>query len=202
MSIDQINLVGGHICLDFMNSVGHHLTDQPGEHLHSYSDWVAWAQHAGVISDSEAARLTHLAAQQPDSAEQALAIAISLRETIFRLLVCAVRGQSPDSADLLAFNQALAEVPVRTTVIHDGTKYRWQIPDSMTSLQHILWRLLWPAADLLTSDQMTRVKICEAEGCGWMFLDTSRNQSRRWCSMADCGNRAKADRYYKRHKGE
>ena len=81
----------------------------------------------------------------------------------------------------------------------EGT-YQWQMPAGKIDLDGILWRILWEAADLLTSDRLAQVKLCAGEDCGWLFLDASRNQSRRWCSMSDCGNRAKAKRYYRRHK--
>ncbi len=202
MSADQISLVGGHICLDFMNTVGDHLTEKPGDHLDHYDDFVAWARHAGVISAEDEASLKRLANQQPDAAEQAFLRAISLRETIFRLILSSIREQTPEAADLHTLNLALVEIPIRSEIIHDGDHYHWRVPSEVTSLDHALWRILWAAADLLTSDQMARVKICEGDGCGWVFLDTSRNQARRWCSMADCGNRAKAKSYYKRHKGD
>jgi predicted RNA-binding Zn ribbon-like protein len=200
LSIDHITLVGGHVCLDFMNTVGNHLTDTPGEWLTTYADFIVWAEKAGVITGGESAALMQLAEQQPAAAEQVSLTAIDLRETIFRLLLCAIRQQAPSDADLAAFNQALAQRPQRTQVIYDGSHYQWQAPNAPLSLDSALWRLLWSAADLLTSDQLAQAKICEGDGCGWVFLDTSRNHARRWCSMADCGNRSKANRYYKRHK--
>jgi predicted RNA-binding Zn ribbon-like protein len=61
-----------------------------------------------------------------------------------------------------------------------------------------LWPIVLAAAELLTSAGRARVRECAAHGCGWLFLDTSRSQRRRWCTMASCGNRAKARRFYER----
>ncbi len=202
MGIETLTLVGGNICLDFMNTVGDHLTDHPGEWLETYIDLLAWARRAGVITDEEVARLSRQSERYPRDAADALARAIALREAIYRILLSAVRRQPPEAADLLAFNRALVEAPARTEVVYDGEKYIWQQPEAVHSLDYVLWRILWSAADLLTSEQLAQVKVCEGEGCGWVFLDTSRNQARRWCSMADCGNRAKASRYYQRHKSD
>jgi predicted RNA-binding Zn ribbon-like protein len=68
----------------------------------------------------------------------------------------------------------------------------------MAKLDWILNPLIRSAADLLVSDELKRVKRCGDPACGWLFLDTSRNKSRRWCDMSDCGNRAKASRFYKK----
>jgi predicted RNA-binding Zn ribbon-like protein len=139
---------------------------------------------------------------EPDVAARALSRAITSREMIYRLLLGAVRQQPPDPSDLAAFNRELLEAPARRELIFDGDAYRWRLPAEVDSLDSLLWRLMWSAADLLASDRLAQVKVCAGEGCGWLFLDASRNQSRRWCSMADCGNRAKASRYYRRHQLE
>jgi predicted RNA-binding Zn ribbon-like protein len=143
-----------------------------------------------------------LAEAHPHEAGTALTRAIETREVIFRLFLGAIRKHSPTEADLAAFNATLASAPARTRIALEDQHYHWRFSEEVESLDDPLWRIIWAAADLLTADQLTQVKICEGDECGWMFLDTSRNQARRWCSMADCGNRAKANRYYKKHKGE
>lgn len=78
--------------------------------------------------------------------------------------------------------------------------YRWAWHDA-DSLESVLWPIIGSAADLLTSPELEKVKLCAADDCGWLFIDGSRNRSRRWCDMSDCGNRAKARRYRRRHLG-
>lgn len=201
MGIAQLELIGGLACLDFVNTAGDHLSDQPGEWLLTYRDLLSWAQRAGVLADSEAVRLEQQAGERPEAAEEALAGAVAMREVIYRLFLSAIRQQAPDPSDLAAFNRALAGAPPRSGVIHREGAYQWQFAAAgAANLDEVLWRLLWGAADLLTSDRLAQVKLCAGDDCGWLFLDASRNQSRRWCSMSDCGNRAKAKRYYRRHK--
>lgn len=202
MAIENLSLVGGHIALDFVNTVGDHLAAQPSEYLNSYANLAVWAAHAGVITLDHAAILTALSMHQPDDAEVALTRTIETREVIFRLLLGAIRKQAPDGADFAAFNAMLANAPGRTRIVSENERYQWRFSGKVESLDDPLWRIVWAAADLLTADQLAQVKICEGDECGWMFLDISRNQARRWCSMADCGNRAKANRYYRRHKDE
>lgn len=63
-----------------------------------------------------------------------------------------------------------------------------------------MWPIAWSITELLLSDKLSRVGQCAAENCGWLFLDTTRNHSRRWCEMEHCGNRAKAKRHYRRRR--
>ncbi len=200
MGIEQLDLIGGHACLEFVNTAGDHLSDQPGEWLQTYHDLLSWSRHAGILSEDEASRLERKALSQPEAAEEALARAVAMREAIYRLLLNTIRGQAPDPSDLTAFNRALAGAPPRAGVVYRTDAYHWQLSAGGDDLDRILWRILWQAADLLTSDRLAQVKLCAGDACGWLFLDASRNQSRRWCSMSDCGNRAKARRYYQRHK--
>jgi predicted RNA-binding Zn ribbon-like protein len=199
--IQNLSLIGGTLSLDFVNTAGSHLSDHPSEWLHTYRDLVIWAGRAGALSEDEATGLLTWSDEQPEQAKGALIRARTLREVIFHLLLSAMRGEAPDEPGLNTFNQLLAVAPTRLGIVPDGARYAWQFSPEIDSLDAVLWRVLWSAADLLTSGQLAQLKMCEDQECGWLFLDTSRNQSRRWCSMADCGNRAKANRYYKRHKG-
>jgi predicted RNA-binding Zn ribbon-like protein len=199
--IQNLSLIGGNLSLDFVNTAGNHLSDHPSEWLHTYRDLVIWGKRAGALTVAEADRLLTWSDEQPEQAKGALIRAHALREMTFSLFLSAVRGETPKELSLKAFNRLLAFAPPRVGISPDGAKYAWQFSGE---IEHdtVSWRVLWSAADLLTADQLAQVKMCEGDECGWLFLDTSRNQSRRWCSMADCGNRAKANRYYQRHKGE
>jgi predicted RNA-binding Zn ribbon-like protein len=201
MSIDALTLVGGNLALDFMNTVGDHLAEQPGEWLKSYDDLVQWGTQAGAVTRDEGDDLLRMAAEQPDQAEAALVRARETRETLYRLFLSAIRNAQPNADDLGTLNRALAEAPARTEMGYVDGQYIWRVPAAGRSLDAVTWRALWAAADLLASDRLDQVKVCEGDACGWVFLDTSRNRARRWCSMSDCGNRAKANRYYRRHKG-
>jgi predicted RNA-binding Zn ribbon-like protein len=83
-----------------------------------------------------------------------------------------------------------------------GRCFVWDIVGAEDRLDRILWLLVDDAADLLSSELLDRVKECGGPDCSWLFLDESRNRSRRWCEMSECGNRAKQRRYQRRHKGE
>jgi len=69
------------------------------------------------------------------------------------------------------------------------------------SLEAILWPIAGSAGELLTSDDLGRVRQCGGKTCRWMFVDRSKNRSRRWCDLKVCGNRTKARKLYRRKKG-
>ncbi len=80
-----------------------------------------------------------------------------------------------------------------------GFIWDWQ-DDPEPALDRVLWPIIRSAAQLLIADELSRLKLCDADDCGWLFVDGSRNRSRRWCDMSDCGNRAKARRYRERQR--
>jgi predicted RNA-binding Zn ribbon-like protein len=195
-------LVAGELCLDFANTADWHASAQPQETLTRYEALVSWAGRAGVLDASTARRLLREAAEHPIAASAALHRAITVREAIYRIAVGLLERQRPHPADLETLNRALASALPHRLVArgHDGFAWSWE-PGSR-ALDQMLWPILWSAADLLTSEKRHRIGQCaDDRGCGWLFLDTTKNHSRRWCDMEDCGNRAKAQRHYRRSRG-
>jgi predicted RNA-binding Zn ribbon-like protein len=193
----------GWLCLDFANTAEWHASDQPAEELKSYADLVAWAQAKGILTEEEAARLLGKAALRPAEAAGVLRRAIDLRETIFRIFSAVAEGRPPESTDLAALNAALSEDTVHFQIVPGQVGYVWDWHGAEDRLDAMLWPVVRSAANLLTGDDLDRVGQCaDDRGCGWLFLDTSRNRSRRWCSMEGCGNRAKARLHYQRQHPE
>jgi predicted RNA-binding Zn ribbon-like protein len=94
----------------------------------------------------------------------------------------------------------LAETMIHTQLVPKGKCCEWSWIAQDDVLDRMLWPVIRSAADLLTSQDLWSVKICASDSCNWLFLDTSKNQSRRWCDMKSCGNRAKVHRHYERRK--
>jgi predicted RNA-binding Zn ribbon-like protein len=186
--------------LNFANTVGGHRPDQPREYLHTYGDLVAWSRHAGLLSESEAQRLVDEAERRPAEAAQVLARALALREAIYRIFSAVVADSTPAAADLAILNDTLGETMARLQVIPDGQRFIWSWYADVTALDPMLWPVVRSAGELLTSPELKQVRECDGETCSWLFLDTSKNHSRRWCDMRDCGNRAKARRHYSRKR--
>ncbi len=198
-SADTSNLETERLCLDFANTAEWHARDDPTEKLNSYSDLVSWAQHAGILMDREARQLSQESVRRSAEAAEVLKRAIALREAIYRVLSAVAGDRPPDDGDLAILNQTLSQALARLQITGVAGRFVWVWSGDETALDRMIWPVARSMADLLTSGKLARVGECaDDRGCGFLFLDMSRNISRRWCDMKDCGNRAKAKRHYDR----
>ena len=187
--IGDLDPCGGDPALDFANTLGG-LRDGPwdDEWLNDYDDLARWARHAGLVGDREAAALVRRAEAHPRAAAAAHEKGIALREQIHRVMAALARGDAPDAADLDALRRAGRDALAHATLAARGDgalDWTWEGDD----LDRPLWPVAQAAIDLLRSERLGRLKQCA--NCRWLFLDASRNASRRWCSMAHCGTGAK-----------
>jgi predicted RNA-binding Zn ribbon-like protein len=197
----NLKLIGGHVSLDFINTVDWHCSEHPHEWLRSYGDLVAWSEHASLVTHDEAEHLQSFAAERQALAAAVVEHAITLREALYRTFRATLAQHAPDEAALAVLNTAHAELVRRRRLVVDHVRLTWAWADADTALDHMLWPVIHTAVELLTSEEVQLVRMCADERCGWLFLDTSRNHRRRWCAMEDCGNRAKARRHYHRSQG-
>ncbi|MCX6047885.1 MAG: ABATE domain-containing protein [Chloroflexi bacterium] len=190
-------------CLEFANTADWHASEQPVETLHSYADLVAWSQRIGILTSGSAEELNQQAARFPLDATTFLGQAIELREAIYRIFRAVTAAQSPDVADLEILNARLPATYSHLQIVQSGDHFAWGWRDEEPQLDRLLWPVVRSAADLLTFSELNRVKQCaDDRGCGYFFIDTTRNHSRRWCTMESCGNRAKARRHYARQRDD
>ena len=197
---DILELIGGELCLAFADTVDWRKSDHPQELVAEYSDLLSWSQDVDILPAEDAQHLLREAEQRQAEADTALECAIALRDTIYRIFAAIANEESPDPQDLDLFNDALSETLIRMQIVPTSEGFGWDWTSGGESLKRMLWPVVRSAADLLTSQRLDRVKQCP--GCGWLFLDTSRNRSRRWCTMRVCGNRAKARRHYERKRSQ
>jgi predicted RNA-binding Zn ribbon-like protein len=137
--------------------------------------------------------------QNTKAAEAALERALSLRDLLYRLFSQTAKDDEPDEEDMQSFIAVYAESILQGQLLKTSYHYTtiWKVDQSLEAL---LWPIIHSAGELLLSDQLAHVKECP--GCSWLFLDTSKNQSRRWCSMNTCGARDKMRRYHKRQRAK
>lgn len=189
----------GRLCLDFANTPGSRSSGQPVERLGSYEDLASWGRQAGVLTEAQAQRLVQEAARRPTDAEATLRWAIALREAIYRVFSAVANERQPEGADLAVLNAALKALAM-SEILQTNGGFAWTWKEDEDALDRMLWPVVRSAADLLTSKELSSVRECAADDCSWLFMDTSRNQSRRWCDMKTCGNRAKARKHYQKKK--
>jgi predicted RNA-binding Zn ribbon-like protein len=193
-----------YVCLDFANTVDWRTSRHPREGLKGYNDLVSWSQRVGLLDESRVKRLLREAMTRHAESEKVLRRGIALREAISRVFSATTHGEKPRSSDLQTLNDVLPEALSKLRVVHSGDQFVFDWEGTDVSLDQMLWPVAKSAAELLVSQDLGRVRECanEEEGCGWLFMDSTKNRNRRWCDMDSCGNRVKARRYYKRVKAK
>lgn len=184
--------------IDFANTVAYR-GSMPDDSLHNLLDLLAWLRTAKALSEAVIATLPRLFAAARIDETRLFDEAISLRETGYRLLSAVAEQSAMPPGDLQRLNHALAEAPARVSLAHSDDHLGWRIETSPAAAG-ILAPVLWSTADLLAGPDSARLRACANPQCLWLFLDDSKNGTRRWCSMQACGNRAKAHRHYQRQK--
>ena len=182
--------VGGHVALDFCNTAGEHLAPQFDELLLDWESFLRWAAQVGLIGPESYFEL--LSDLEP------LEEIIRLREAIYSVGL-AISGEHRISKGNVDFIRERSNALRPEIEFHDNAG-RWRPAPSHASEQ-LCGVLGAEALSLFCSPNASRIGICEGGNCGWLFLDESRGKRRRWCDMNDCGSRAKARRYYEKHKG-
>jgi predicted RNA-binding Zn ribbon-like protein len=202
-TVATMQLVGGRPALDFVNTLNDRTTGVPHERLRAYADLLEWCVRVELFGRTESRRLAALAEERPAAAESALVRARALREALFDVFDGEVRGAAPPEESLALLNEVLSEGMARRRLRSSPSckGYCWSWVEAPEGLDWMLWPIANSAAELLTSSEIDRVKECGQDDCRWLFFDESKNRSRRWCTMEDCGNRAKARRHYRRRRG-
>jgi predicted RNA-binding Zn ribbon-like protein len=189
----RLDLRGGHPVIDFVNTVAWR-GDAPRrtDYLVDYADLVAWCRHADVVSAADAEGLAGAAGSDLDSARRTLGRAVRLRESLHALWT----GGAPSALATVtdAYVSAVRHRELRLN--DDGVAWAER---EMTVCSPVD-RLAIGAVEVLTEVPLDRVKRCDDAACGWLFVDGSHRQNRRWCSTADCGNRDRARRHYERSR--
>ena len=208
----QFEFIGGQLALDFVNTASHRPapgeTEELREHLGSYGDLIAWATEARALPDCAPGDLEKAARQHPKIAARTLEDARAFRESLYRIFTAfAASGSAPD-ADMARLNELFRRANAHRTLscndnkTHGAPTFDWAWDASSAELERVIWPVVLAAAELLTSGDPQRLKECGGDHCNWLFVDQSKNRSRRWCTMQDCGNKVKARRHYHRQRAE
>lgn len=183
---NPFDFVAGQLSLDFVNTVANRLdAKRSRDLLATPANLERWFRAAGI-------------ALRRGTGDTDIRAARRLREHLYALFAAAARGGSFDATALNAVDTLWRRLHVQRKLILAGGRVTYGWSARATPFQRAIHPILASAIELLESDQLGRVRQCEGEGCGWLFLDRSRGLPRRWCSMRDCGNRAKARRHYLR----
>jgi predicted RNA-binding Zn ribbon-like protein len=202
-------LLAAHPVLDLVNTRDDRFVAAGSiELLRDYADLLRFAEQAGLLNQSRVRELARL--KNYPAASEAFAAAIQLREALASVLYGALmRARVPSAEDMGSLERAFLEADQHQKLVWHSTlapsaqsaRAGWEWRKSGNDPQLPVWILARSAAQLLTSSAMNHVRVCDSETCRWLFLDTSKNHTRRWCDMKICGNRTKARRFQARHRG-
>lgn len=196
--IDLPRRLSGHLSLDFVNTIDPRHGEHAHEYLTSYAALVSWSKYVDLLPVEHADQLQRVSEQRPAIANAAFHCALGLREALYAIFSTSTNAQRPGIEDMNILNAVLRKGMGRASVHRTEQGFAWTW-DTESALDSLLWPIARSAAELLSSDEVQQVRECPGDdGCGWLFIDTSRNHRRRWCSMDGCGNRAKARRHYER----
>jgi predicted RNA-binding Zn ribbon-like protein len=200
MADSRFDLIAGALSLDFCNTVEGRGTEGETDLFGSFRDLAEWSREAGSLPEETLSGLLRLVEKDPHAGDRVLRRARKFRAVLHSLFSTLAAEEEPPSHALQALNRELKRsLPHRAMESQDGRiRWRWQVGDRPEA---VLWPVVWSAADLLASDRRPHVGCCAQGDCTWLFLDRSRNRSRRWCSDESCGNRARVKRHYHRSRG-
>lgn len=189
------------LCLDLANTVDWRGGARRKDGLKTFRDLLEWSLKNGLIDREESRRLAARARSEAGLETRTMRDMDEFREATYRVFSAVAHGSKLDANDLEILNQYLARSLARSKIEPSGATFRWAWTHEDRAADAMLWPIARSVADLLTSEELRRVKECanEEEGCGFLFVDQTKNQKKRWCRMDSCGNRAKFRRYYEKH---
>jgi predicted RNA-binding Zn ribbon-like protein len=187
--VRELPIVGGHLALDFANTIDDPEGPARHDHIATYQGLVRWSARVGAVSPAQAEELGRCGAQD---AAAALQRAHALRKSIMETFTGVATGEPAGARHWPGLRPWVAEAIAAAQLTPTANGYGLSWPG--TDRPHVmLWPVAHAALDLLTAGDLHRIKRCA--GCPWLFLDQSKNASRRWCAMNDCGTHAKIQRY-------
>jgi predicted RNA-binding Zn ribbon-like protein len=195
-SIQSLRLDGGIFCLDFVNTVDYRNRETFHDYLADFKSLVAWYEHTKMLTPKLLHTIERLGKDYPQKAAAVFAKSLQLRELLYDIFTAALQRKSPATDVQLQFNAFIAEA-------FSNLEMGWNrgagvLHFNAPTPEQLYWWPVKSAAGLLTSDEVKQLKECPA--CGWLFLDKSKNQSRKWCSMSTCGDIDKVTRNYQKNK--
>lgn len=198
----RTKLVGGRLCLDFANSVRRWPREGPDgprdeadERLVGYADLLAWSGRVGALDEEAMVRLWREAERRPEDARAAHARAVRLRDAVYAAGWSLAHGRAPRPADLSVLESEAQAARARQRLTVRDRALSWRLAVDERALDGPLAAVALSADEYFTSGDLSRLHVCPGDDCGWLFEDTTRNRSRQWCDMGDCGNLAKVRRF-------
>jgi len=184
---------GGNLSLNFLNTVEYRHEEFAVDFIHHYLDLITWAHFADAVGDSQKELLQGLSQEKSNEAIKIYYEAIQLREAMYEYIINLINRENVDPVSMHIINQWISRAfsNLELHLVDRNVVLDWNA--EKFGLESVLWPIIKSFVDLVTLTNHKRIKQCS--NCGWIFVDNSKNSSRRWCSMEICGNRVKARRF-------
>lgn len=197
----KFELIAGNVCLDFINTLDDRPSAKPKELLKNYYELALFGEDTGILTPAQLDFFYERVHLIPDEAAEALRRAINLREAMYAVFSAVMNKQIAPQMAMDRLNANIHDAALHSRLVQREGRLEWRFDDLGTTLHGMLWPIARAAADLLASPDLALVRACSSPTCQWLFLDTSKNHHRRWCSMQSCGNRAKVRKFFAKKKG-
>ena len=190
----SLPLVGAELAFDFTNTASGRAGPRFQEHFRSPADVATWAGHARLLTLADHETLAAALAAQADVGASLLTRSLDLRQAIYAIGAALAAGSFPPSPAIDALARTHAVCAGSARLIPHDKRFVWTWDPRDAPIEAVLGPITLSALTLLTQSELARIKQCQGDHCGWLFFDTTKNKSRRWCEMEVCGNRAKQKR--------
>ncbi|MEQ9467940.1 MAG: CGNR zinc finger domain-containing protein [Ekhidna sp.] len=190
-------LIGGSLCFDFANTMSWRDSESPHEWLDGIDNLLEWCRLAEIVNDSEAQIILTEFEKAKDS-EALLAELIDLRELINKIFCAVIDHSVPKANDMVKLNQLASKTLSKLEVAYYEDKYQLRLQKCDSIIGKVFNEIVWSSIRVLTETDIKHIKKCKA--CHWLYIDKSRNNSRTWCTMEDCGNRSKVNRFNRKNR--
>ncbi len=188
------------LCLDWVNTLSWRGKKAPSEALTGVDEWLAWLAEQRALDAEALSRLRRMGTSDPDEAAAGLARAVAFREALYRTLAASVRGEAAPACDKLEFAGVLNRAMMRLQLVRAESGWSLRLAREPVDWEAPLYPVALSAAQLLAGPHASLLRVCQRPECRWLFLDGTKNRSKKWCAMEPCGNVVKARRSYARRK--
>lgn len=199
LDVHRMPLVGGALCLDFTNTTGARRSGAPRERLHDFGDLLAWSERAGVLTPTESRGMARRAAAHASTTARHFTKAIEVREDLYATFAAVAAGIRPPARSVTRIGDGWGRAQRTRTLVLGPAGFTLAASDQSTDFDRLIAPVLESAVALLTSGDVRQVRKCME--CDWLFIDETKNGSRRWCKDT-CGNRVRARERYARVRGD
>jgi len=192
-------MIAGNRALDFVNTASA-WSGAPVDRLGGAEGFAKWAEAAGLLDEEDLRRFRAEIQRDTEGASAFFKQAVRLRAALWRIFSAIAAHRPVDQKDLAVLNRLKARAARHCEIVEENGAFTRRCTQDAPAAERALRLIVEAGEDLLLNGRLDRLHACGGENCEWLFLDTSKNGRRRWCSMATCGNDAKVKKYRKRKK--